>query len=430
MLQPIARRATLIASMLLLGCSPEPTDRQTDPSPSVSGAQTIAPRPATLLNPNLSWTASWAAAPGSSDSAWDPRHGRIDFHDVTIRQTVRLSAGGEAVRLRLSNEFGDTPLQIGAAAIARLGPDGAPDPDTIQTLTFAGLPSATIPAGAPFLSDPIPLEVDPLTALSISLYLPDSSRDCTCHGAAMATGEVSPPGDYTTTPFEPRRTFTERAFLSGVEVLTEKPAQMIVAFGDSITDGWGSTPDTNQRWPDILAERLTARQTDAKWAVINAGVTGNELLSAAAGPSALARFDRDVLTQPGVTHVIVFIGINDIANNFGRDSNALTVNDIISGYRQLIARARSNDIRIYGATLTPFKGWGSWSPAGETARQTINAWIRESGEFDAVLDFDAALADPADPASIATPLHNGDHLHGSDAGYQALARSIELDLFE
>ena len=416
--------------MLLLACSPDPASQPATPSPAPSSAQTIAPRPATLLTPDTTWISSWAAPPGSADAAWDPRHGRIDFKDVTIRQVIRLSAGGDAIRLRLSNEFSETPLQIGAATIARLDPTGAPDPDSTQPLSCAGLPTATIPAGAPFVSDPLPIEIDALTDLSISLYLPSASNSCTCHGTGIATGEVSPAGDHTTTKFTPIRTFTERAFLSGVEVLTEKPAQAIVAFGDSITDGWGSTQDTNQRWPDILAQRLAARQSETNWAVINAGITGNELLSAAAGPSALARFDRDVLTQPGVTHVIVFIGLNDVINNFGSSDNSLTVNDIISGYRQLIARARSNGVRIYGATLTPFKGWGSWSPAGETARQAINNWMRDSGEFDAVLDFASIFADPADPASIATPLHNGDHLHGSDAGYQALASSIDLDLFK
>ncbi len=381
-----------------------------------------------MVMPGHSWVASWAASPGSADAAWDPRHGRIEFDNVTIRQTVRLSAGGKAVRIRLSNEFGAAPLEIGAATIARLGPDGAPDMQTAQPLTFASSPSATIATGAPFLSDPLPLEVAALGDLAISLYLPGHSGACTCHGTAIATGEVSAQGDHTTVLFAPDRTFTERAFLTGVEVLAQSPTNVIVALGDSITDGWGSTIDTNQRWPDRLAQRLAAREDSARWSVVNAGITGNELLSAAAGPSALARFDRDVLAQPGLTHIIVLIGVNDILNHV--EAGRVTAADIVTGYRQLIARAQARNIMIYGATITPFKGWSAWSPAAEAARQTINAWMRDSGEFDAVLDFASALADPDDPAAIAAAFHNGDHLHGSDAGYQAIADSIDLDLFQ
>jgi lysophospholipase L1-like esterase len=234
-----------------------------------------------------------------------------------------------------------------------------------------------------------------------------------------------------------------RLFLSGVEV--ERPAgrgKVVAVLGDSISDGVGSTPGTNRRWPDLLAERLNAGKARIGWGVANHGISGNRVLDDGAGQSALARFDRDILATPGLTHVVVFEGVNDLGISWGAPAGPAgerfralqpavkaTAERIIDGYRQLIVRAHAHGLRIYGATIAPYEGAAYWSAEGEAHRQKINAWIRSSGEFDGVLDFDAALRDPARPSQMAEGKHFGDHLHGSDAGYRAVADSIDLKLF-
>ena len=387
-----------------------------------------------------SWLATWgaspqAAAPGVTD---------FSFADRTIRQVVRISAGGRRVRVRLTNEFGSTPLSIGAAHIAISGPDGAIRPGTDRVLTFGGRPAAVIPPGAPLLSDPVRLDALALTSLSISLYLKGDTGACTCHAAGLQTGYVSDKGDFTAADaFPTARKIPARAFLSGVEVSTARPGKAVVVLGDSISDGVGSTPDANRRWPDLLAERLARRGGGGQWGVINEGIGGNRLLHEGRSASALARFDRDVLAQPGVAYVIVFEGINDIGLSHIGDARGpiadtlrpiagapVDADDIIAAYGQLIVRARAHGLKVYGVTLTPFEGAFYASPAGEADRQKVNAWIRKSGAFDAVLDFDAAWRDPAHPTQIAAPLHAGDHLHGSDAGYRAAAAAVDLGLFQ
>lgn len=381
------------------------------------------------------WIGTWGASPLPPTEANGRFPASPSFHDQTVRQIVRISAGGDRLRLRLTNEYGGKPLAIGGAHIAVVEGDGI-KPGTERTVTFAGKPKATIAANAPLLSDPIDLAVDPLAELSISLYFPDDTGPCTCHSTGRQTAFVSKPGDFTSGTFEPAKTMQSRAFLAGVEVETREPAHVIVAFGDSITDGVGSMLDQNRRWPDDLAERLAARGGQGAWAVVNEGISGNQVLSNGAGQSALARFDRDVLAVPGVTDVIVFEGVNDLGiayGNFGgpgrpalRPAAEVTADSMIAGYRQLIARAHSKGLKIYGATITPYEGAGYYSEKGEAVREQINDWIRKGGEFDGVFDFDAVLRDPADPKQIADGLHAGDHLHGSDKGYRLLADSIDL----
>jgi lysophospholipase L1-like esterase len=382
------------------------------------------------------WVGSWAASPLPPRQAAGRFPATPSFDHQTIRQVVRLSAGGERVRLRLTNEYGGTSLRVGAARVALADADGKIMPGTEHAVTFGGRPEATVAAGAPLLSDPVALEVDDLDSLSISLYFPDDTGQCTCHQVGMQTAFVSEPGDFVAGSFAVADTLQARAFLSGVEVQTEAPAHTIVAFGDSITDGVGSTPDANHRWPDRLADRLAARDGSDDWAVVNAGISGNQVLHDGAGESALARFDRDVLAVPGVAAVIVFEGINDIGIGLGGGGFApapagpkLTPEALIEGLRQLIYRAHSKGLTIYGATIAPFEGAAYYSEEGEAVRQAVNEWIRTGNEFDAVLDFDAVLRDPKHPARIAEPLQAGDHLHGSDAGYEALAESIDLSLF-
>jgi lysophospholipase L1-like esterase len=384
------------------------------------------------------WTGSWGASPLPPTPAGGPFPGTPSFENQTIRQVVRLSAGGDQIRLRLTNEYGAAPLEVGAARVALADADGAIVPGSERVVTFSGAASAVISAGAPLLSDPIDLAVENLAILSVSLYFPDDTGACTCHSAGMQAAFVSAPGDHTSGTFEPASMTQSRAFLSGVEVRT-RAAGVVVAFGDSITDGIGSTPGANHRWPDYLAARLAARRRDGTFGVVNQGISGNRVLSDGAGESALARFDRDVLSVPGLTHVIVFEGVNDLGIGFGNFGGGgrggalpagveVSEASLIAGYRQLIARAHAKGVKIYGATIAPYEGASYFAAAGESVRQAVNAWMRSSGEFDGVIDFDAVLRDPAKPSQIADGLHAGDHLHGNDAGYEAMADSIDLRL--
>lgn len=389
------------------------------------------------------WAATWGTAPLPPSPAFGPTPATASYVDQTIRQVVRISAGGERMRIRFTNEYGTRPLVIGAARMALADSTGAIQPGTEREVQFAGKPDAIIPAGAPLLSDPVVLPVKALSTLSISIYFPEDTGPCTCHAVGMQTGYVSATGDFTKQAFTPRQTIQSRAFISGVEVESAVPARTIVAFGDSITDGVGSTMDQNRRWPDLLAERLTARGGRTAWGVVNMGISGNRVLNDQAGQSALARFDRDVLAIPGAAYVIVFEGVNDLGTSFGKFEGPLaqffqsmvpahkaTAEALIAGYRQLIQRAHSKGLKIIGATIAPYRGSAYWSEEGDAQREAVNRWIRTGGAFDGVLDFDAALRDPAQPAQIKDGLHAGDHLHGSDAGYEAMARSIELSLFK
>jgi lysophospholipase L1-like esterase len=389
-----------------------------------------------------SWLATWGASPQASGVGGPPGAVPLAINDQTIRQVVRISAGGRRVRVRLSNEFGSKPLDIGAAHIAIAGEGGAIRPGTDRVLTFGGRPGATIPAGAPLLSDPVEVDAAALASLSVSLYVRGEAGACTCHGAGMQTAYVSDKGDFTgAESFPPVRKSQARAFLSGVEVSGGAPGKAIVVLGDSISDGVGSTPDANHRWPDLLAERLAKRGGGA-WGVINEGISGNRLLHDGAGVSALARFDRDVLAQPGAAYVILFEAINDIGlSHLGamRGPMAETMHamagppvgadDLIAADKQLIARAHAQGLKIYAVTITPYGGAAYASPEGEVDREKLNAWIRTSKAFDGVIDFDAVWRDPANPTQIKAGLHAGDHLHGSDAGYRAAADAIDLGLF-
>jgi lysophospholipase L1-like esterase len=388
------------------------------------------------------WIASWGASPEPPRQvAVGPFQVTLNFSDQTVRQSIRLSAGGEAVRLRLSNEYGTQPLKIGAATIARVGDDGNADLETIETVAFGGDSSVTIAAGAPAVSDPIAFDVSELETLSVALYLPEDTGPCTCHRVGRQTAYVSEQGDFTSSEFSGERVSQARAFLSGVDVYTSDASHAVVLLADSITDGVGSTLDANRRWPDRLAERLAAQSDNLSLGIVNAGISGNRLLNDGAGESALARFDRDVLSVPRATHVVVFLGINDIRFGLGAPEDLtefattfprgdVSVASMIAGYRQLIVRAHSKGLKIIGATITPYKGDDYYSVEGESVRQSVNEWIRDSGEFDAVLDFDAVVRDPDDPEQIAEGLHSGDFLHGSDVGYRAMADSIELSLFQ
>ena len=377
------------------------------------------------------WLGSWGASPAPPMSGPGPR-ATPSFNNQTIVQVVRLSAGGRRLRIRLTNEYGGHSLAVGAARVALVGPDGAILPGSDRAVTFSGARTANAPPGAPLVSDPVALPTKALARLRVSLFLPGDTAGCTCHMSGQELVQVSPPGDFTEKPLPPATGPAQyRAFLSGVEIETiAAPGPVIVAFGDSITDGYLSTAGADRRWPDRLAERLTARFPGRAVAVINAGIGGNRVLSEGAiaifGQSALSRFDRDVLSIPGATHVIVLEGVNDLGASRTAPPTAA---DLISGYRQLIARAHAHGLKIIGATILPYGGAGYFSAAGEAQRQAINTWIRTGPEFDGVSDLDAATRDPARPERLRAELQSGDWLHPNDAGYRVMGEAVDLGLF-
>jgi lysophospholipase L1-like esterase len=397
----------------------------------------------TATNTAGSWVRSWGAAPQAAHDGLGSLDAYPPFADVTLRQVVRISGGGRRVRIRFTNEYGTAPFTIGAAQVGLAVPGGGVQPGSERVLTFSGAPAVTVPAGAPILSDPVDLPVPALAKLSISLYLPGRVETCTCHDPALETGWTIP-GDAVAAPTLPKNAevLPVRALISAVEVLPDAPAKAIVAVGDSRTDGAGSTPDANHSWPELLAERLAARGAATGY-VSNQGISGNRMLNNGIGPAALARFDRDVLATPGLGYVVLSVGANDIGIAFApRDDDGpmadflktfpgapVTTDDVIAGYRQLIARAHEHGVQVYATTIAPYEGTEIYTPEGESARQAVNKWIRTSGAFDAVLDFDAVWRDPDRPSRIRENFHAGDHLHGNDVGYRALADSIDLSLF-
>lgn len=352
--------------------------------------------------------------------------------DQTFRQVAKISLGGSRVRLVFSNAYGDQPMRIGGASVGLAGENGAAEPGTIQKLTFGGEDGIVIPPGAPAVSDPLDLTVEARAELAISIYLPDETPLTTFHWDGRQTAWFGD-GDLTQAEdFPPTVTTDARVILS--DVLVDTPNEgAVVVIGDSITDGNGATVDADARWPDFLAERLAPQRI----AVLNAGISGSRLLQDKMGVNVVARLERDVFAQPNVTAAILLIGINDISwpgTDFAPDQVRPSAEEMIAGYRQIIALAEANNVRLTGATLPPFEGALSGTPLGnyyhtdkDALRREINRWIRESGAFDAIVDFDAVLRDPGHPARINPAFDSGDHLHPGDEGNRAMAEAIDLD---
>ena len=371
------------------------------------------------------WSRSWMAAP----LVWTaPADKRPDLTDRTVRQVVRLSSGGVRIRLRLSNEMAVAPLTIGAVHVALAGEDGAILPGTDRVVAFNRMQGATLSPRAPLLSDPIDLPVKPLTRLTISIHLPQGAATPTVHAYAAATNWIAPGDQTAAIKLTGATTIGPRLILSAVEVETARPAPTIVTLGDSITDGVRATNDSNRRWPDLLAERFQ-KAGRRNVAIANAGISANRLLSEGEGYNALARFDSDVLAVPGVSHVVILEGVNDIGAASAQKRPLPSAGDLIGAYRQMIARARGNGVKVILATILPYKGAGYWSEEGEAVRVAVNDWIRTTDEADGMVDLAKAIADPADPARMAKPYDVGDALHPNDAGFAAMAAAFDLRLF-
>ncbi len=385
----------------------------------------IAPRTASAASPEH-WVGTWAASPYSA-----PNRDQLGASDLTLRQIVHVSLGGSTARIVLSNEFGLTPLTIGSASLALTSPDGAitgaPTP-----ITFSGRPSVIIPPGAMIVSDPAAFKFPPLSNLTVSLFVPSQPiQQLSQHGFAAETNFIVPGNAVTATTLTTPKEFASWIFLKGIDVEADKDAATIVTFGDSITDGALSTRNANARWPDVLSRRLQADKKYANLGILNQGIGGNRVLHDTTGPSALARFDRDVIAQPGVKYVVLMESINDIghATDPQKPYDVITAEDLIAGFTQLITRAHTHNLKVIGATLTPYVGAKYQSPAGETMRQAVNNWLRTTPLLDGVIDFDKVTTDPAHPGVYLPTVDSGDHLHPADAGYKIMGESIDLKLF-
>lgn len=389
---------------------------------ALSGAAAASPAP--------HWVASWQASPQpvwSADFLF-PALIPGQLQDQTFRQSARLSLGGPRLRVRLSNAYGTRPLKIGAASVA------ARTDDTPQPLRFDGQPGVVIASGQDRLSDPLPLPTADRQALQVSVYLPDPTPLQTFHWDGRQTSWIAPGDQHQWPALQGASSTTARLLLSGIEVEAAASARSVVVIGDSITDGATASLDQDQRWTDHLAARLAPEGV----AVVNAGISGGRLLRSGMGQSALDRFQRDVLDQPGVASVVVLIGINDISwpgTAFARGETRPTLAELQAGYRDLAERAHARGLRILGATLTPFAGALPGTPLDDyyalgkdAQRRQLNAWLRTDSPFDAVIDLDAALRDPADPSRMAAAYDSGDHLHPGDAGNRAMAEAVDLEV--
>ena len=403
---------------------------------ALAGALCMAALPAFAETESRCWVATWT----SSQQVPEPHNalpaGELD--DATLRQIIRTTIGGPALRLRLSNLFGTEPLRIGAVHVARSADPATSriDDASGRAVTFSGLRSFIIPAGAEYVSDPIDLAVPPMSHLAVSMYLPEEPARQTSHPGSRATSYVIG-GDHTAaTELAAAKTVDHWYQIARASVLAPDEAAAIAVIGDSITDGFGVKPNSDTRWPDFLARRMQASPETRHLALLNLGKGGNRILLDGLGPNMLARFDRDILSQPGIRHFILLGGVNDLGTltrdaPVSQEAHRTLVENIIAAYRQMVARARERGIKAIGATILPYGGSGYYHPdaANEADRQAINDWIRAPGSFDAVIDFDAGLRDPANPSRMRAEFDSGDGLHPSIAGYEAMAEMVPLDLF-
>ncbi|MDW4908388.1 SGNH/GDSL hydrolase family protein [Streptomyces sp. ADMS] len=419
MTRAIMVRHILAALMTALALVPPAATADEGPTPLLPPTQAPTPAPVAETTVPRLWTGTWEAAASGTVPARP---------DASYRNVLHLSVGGSALRVRLTNRLGTQPLRLGAVTVALQEPGEPRSPDaeagSMRTATFAGAPTVTIPAGQDRFTDAVQLVVPAGANLLVTVHTPGDSGPATYHRTAKQTNFLAISGDWAGMEDGDAytRTLSSWYYVTGVDVLDAPAAGSVVALGDSLTDGGGSTSDTNRRWPDRLADRLAALPPNRRLGVLNAGISGNRVLLDGVGPRALTRFDADVLSRTGVRALIVFEGINDI-NGTPEQSDPRAFE---TAYRTLVDRAHARGIRVIGATITPYGGHPQWTEARESVRRTVNTFIRGSGLFDAVVDFDAAVRDPAFPHRMRTAYDPGDHLHFNDAGMRAMADSINL----
>lgn len=381
------------------------------------------------------WLGTWATAPQAA--LGEP----VEYHDQTLRLIVHTSIGGDSVRVRISNVHGAEPLTIEHAIVAERAAGSDVRAGTARRLSADGDRVLVVPAGGTLLTEAADLAVAPFSDLAISLYLPDRTTATTNHLLALQTSYVAAGDVAAEAGLRGAAELTSWPFVTGVDVRNPAAAGAIVVLGDSFPDGASTEPDANTRWPDLLAAQLHSPAVSAPFGVLNQGLIGNRLLSGSPadrpfhGPAGLARLERDVLTQAGVTHVIVSFGLNDLGfpGSVTAASEAVGADELIAGFRRLAARAQARGVRVIGTTVTPFEGAvsadGFHTAAKEAARRAVNEWIRGTDEFDGVADFDLAVRDPDRPSWLRAEFDAGDHMHPNDAGHRALAEAVELDLF-
>ena len=452
------RRPLILRLLLLLSlATPAVTAHAAPPSDHWVGTWATAPyaanngrpmaAPATVAlsaNAPMAATPVAPAAPAAAPAATPtpptpapPRVGRPPAYvygtaDTTLREIVHVSLGGPIVRVVFTNEFGTEPLTIGAAHAAVSQGGSTINLVSSASLTFGGHTSVVIPPGALVVSDPATLNLPAQSDLAISFFLPAQTiTHLSQHGGADQTSYAAPGNVVGAKTLDDPTEIRSWAFVKGVDVKVSAQSATVVAFGDSITDGAYAALNQNARWPDELARRLLANKKTANLGVLNEGIGGNRILHDNTGPSALARFDRDVIAQAGVKYLIVLEAINDIGHAYDthRAYDVVTAADLIAGYLQMVERAHMHGIKVYIATLTPYVGAGYESPTGEEVRQDVNQWIRTTNQIDGFIDFDKATRDPANPAMFLPAYDHGDHLHPSDPGYKAMGDAIDLSLF-
>ena len=371
------------------------------------------------------WVGTWGASPQLTEPRNLPPPPGLSSN--TLRQVVHVSIGGGKLRVRFSNAFGTSPVTMSAAHIAMSAAGDAIKMESDKALAFGGKPSVAIPPGESIVSDALDFNLAPLSDVAVTIHFDDASSNVTGHPGSRTTSYLQT-GDLVSAADLPVSAKTQHWYiLSDIDVDAENSSAAIVTLGDSITDGRGSGTDKNDRWPDDLARRLQSEKSTANIAVLNEGIGGNCVLRGGLGPTALSRFDRDVLDQNSVRWLIVLEGVNDIGGSYG--TNSTVAPDLIAAYQKFIDQAHAKNIRVYGATILPFEGSQYSSPAHEAARQSVNDWIRTRGKFDAVIDFDAAARDPQNPTHLLPSADSGDHLHPNEAGYKMMADAIDLKLF-
>ncbi len=389
--------------------------------PTATPTLTATSTPTTPATANK-WVGTWGTSPQLVESSNMPPSPGLSNN--TLRQVVRVSIGGNQLRLKFSNEYGTSPLTMNSVHLAVSAGGNSIKSDTDKVLTFGGKESVTIPAGKTVTSDTLDYALPKMTNMAVTIYFGSTSSALTGHPGSRTTSYILA-GNKVNSSSMPSAVTTEHWYIiTGIDVFTEDSYKAVVALGDSITDGRGSTTDGNNRWTDNLALRLQENTATSKVAMLNQGVGGNTVLSGGLGPTALTRFDRDVLGQSGVRYLIILEGVNDI----GSSSASSVATNLINAYKEFITKAHTKNILVYGATILPFGGSQYDSTAHEQARQTVNSWIRTGGQFDAVIDFDAAVRNPNDQKKLLSTYDSGDHLHPNAQGYKKMADIIDLTL--